>query len=617
VAEGRARTWLGAAAIVLVVLVVYAPLRTATFVWDDDHLVYESPLVHACDGLARFWLTREAPDYFPLTNSTFWIEWRLWGMDARGYHATNVLLHAGSAILVWRILLQLGVPGAWLAALLFAVHPVSVGSVAWIAERKNTLSLFLASAATLAWVHFEAARSRGAWITAWSLFVGALLAKTSIVGLPLVLLGIAWWRRGRIERRDLVATAPFFAIALLLAGVTVVFQYGNVVGPSERAFVRPEGALSRLAAVGWCVWFYIGHTLWPEPLAMIHPRWQVASDRVLHWLPLIALAALGALAWARRDRGGRALLFALGGTLALLAPVLGLFDIYYFRYSLVAEHWLYAPMIPILALAVAGAERSLRRLGPPGRIAAAIAASAVAVVFAVLAARRAEAFESGVRLFEENVAVYPEIAGAHYNLGIELERARRSKEAARAYARALEIDPGYPEAHHNLARLLASEGDLRRAMAHYERAAELRPDSPLPLLGQGALLEAQGRSRDAIALYRRAAEIAPDSAAPHLALGFALAAPATRSERAKPSRPRAPPPGAGRRQIAAGPSSPASDRDRAQLPLAAPSTSIPGTRPLERSSTLPPRRARRRRRPADSARSTLREPARGRATVHS
>lgn len=519
----RARTWLGAAVIVLAVLVVYSPLRTAGFVWDDDHLVYESPQVRATDGLARFWLSREAHDYFPLTNSTFWIEWRLWGMDARGYHATNVVLHAGSALLVWRILLHLGVPGAWLVALLFAVHPVSVASVAWIAERKNTLSLFLASAAMLAWLRFDHTRTRGGWLTAWLLFVAALLAKTSIVGLPIVMLGAVWWRRGRIARRDVLATVPFFAVAIALAGVTILFQYENVVAPGERAFVRPEGLLSRIAAAGWAVWFYVGKTLWPAPLAMIHPRWQVAPDRWLHWVPLVALAGVCGVAWTIRERGGRAALFALASALALLAPVLGLFDVYYFRYSLVAEHWLYAATIPILALVVAAAAQWLGRLGSPGRLAAATLATVAVLVLAVLAVRRCATFDSGIRLFEHDVAVHPEVAGAHYNLGVELERAGRSKQALRSYARALEADPRYPEAHNNLARLLARDGDLRRAMSHYQRAAELRPDSPLPLLGQAALLAAQGRQQDAIALYRRASEVAPRAAAPRLALAFALA----------------------------------------------------------------------------------------------
>jgi protein O-mannosyl-transferase len=516
--------------LVVAVLVVYWPLRTAGFVWDDDHLVYASPLVHASDGVARFWLTREAHDYFPLTNTSFWLEWRLWGMDARGYHATNVLLHVGAALLVWRILLHLQLPGAWLVALLFAVHPANVASVAWIAERKNTLSMLLASGAVLCWLRFDDSREGGAtrrggrwWLAAAILFVAALLAKTSVVALPVVLLGCAWWRRGRLDRRDLVATAPLFTVAAVLAVVTILFQYGNVVQSDRGIVVRPEGLLSRIAAAGWCVWFYIGKTLWPAPLAMIHPRWDVVGTRTTHWLPLAALLAVGALCWRLRDRGGRAVLFALGSAIALLAPVLGLFDIYYFRYSLVAEHWLYTASVPILALAVGIGATVAKSFGANGRRAGRIAAALVVVVFAVLAHRRAETFASGVRLFEHDVAVFPASPGSQYNLAIELERLGLRKEARRAYTVAVEADPDYPEAHHNLANLLQQDGDLKRALHHYERASALRPQSALPLHGQGAVLEAAGRRKEAIERYRRALAVDPAAAAPQFALAFALA----------------------------------------------------------------------------------------------
>src|SRR5262249_8431303 len=131
----------GAALIVLLTAVAYLPAMNGRFIWDDEALVANNVLVKAPDGLYRIWLTSEAIDYWPLTNTSFWIEWRLWGTDTRGYHLTNLAFHVVAAVLIWIILRRLSIPGGFFAALIFAVHPVNVESVAWIAQLKNTLAM--------------------------------------------------------------------------------------------------------------------------------------------------------------------------------------------------------------------------------------------------------------------------------------------------------------------------------------------------------------------------------------------------------------------------------------------------------------------------------------------
>ncbi len=149
------RMWAGL--LLLLSLVAYVPAMNAGFIWDDDRHITQNTNLRDFDGLVRIWtkLGMEnggTPQYYPVTHTTFWIEHQLYGDDARGYHIVNVILHGLSAVLLWEILRRLGVPGAWLAAAVWAVHPLNVESVAWVTERKNVLSATLGLGAVLAYL---------------------------------------------------------------------------------------------------------------------------------------------------------------------------------------------------------------------------------------------------------------------------------------------------------------------------------------------------------------------------------------------------------------------------------------------------------------------------------
>jgi hypothetical protein len=215
------RNWLFALFIIAATLLAYLPVWHAGFIWDDDVLLTANPLIKANDGWYHFWVTTKNPDYLPVMSSAFWLQWRLWGMNAEGYHIVNVLLHATNAILLWQVLAKLKIPGAKLAAAIFALHPVNVASVAWIAELKNTLSFLFFAVSLLFYLKFDDTGRRQCYWLALCAFLPGLLSKIEVAPLPFVMLGIAWWRRGRVERKDFLRAIPFFIAAFLLGLVSI------------------------------------------------------------------------------------------------------------------------------------------------------------------------------------------------------------------------------------------------------------------------------------------------------------------------------------------------------------------------------------------------------------
>ncbi|HUI05697.1 MAG TPA: O-GlcNAc transferase, partial [Verrucomicrobiae bacterium] len=322
-----------AALVVALTVVAYLPVRNAGFVFDDHDSVTDNRSLRTLAGLGRIWTDPRASfQYYPLTYTSFWAEYHLWGLRPAGYHEVNVLLHAVNAVLVGVLLTRLGVPGAWLAALLFALHPVQVESVAWISERKNVLCGLFYLSSLLAYLRFgeEPQRRWGFYALSLGLFVCALWSKTSAVSMPFAVLLLLWWKQGRVRRREVVALIPFVAAGAALGLVTawVEIHRAGAHGPEWQMSL-----LERCLVAGRVVWFYAGKLLWPYPLMVIYPRWHIDSGVWWQYLFPCGAAAVVVALWRWRDRLGKAPLVGVAFFAGSLVPVPAFINIAFMRYS--------------------------------------------------------------------------------------------------------------------------------------------------------------------------------------------------------------------------------------------------------------------------------------------
>jgi tetratricopeptide (TPR) repeat protein len=521
-------------ALLLLVLAAYLPALWAGFVWDDDDYLVNNLTLRSPGGLVRIWLEpRASPQYYPLVLSTFWVESRLWGMNPLGYHAGNVVLHALSTVLLWRVLARLGVPGAWLAAALFAVHPVQVESVAWVAERKNVLSGLFYWAALLCYLRFAGLGEDrpGPW--GWyagslALFLCALLSKTVTCTLPAVLVLLLWWKR-RLTRRDAIALAPLFVLGIGM-GLSTVFLEVTHVG--ARGAEYDLGTVERVLLAGRALCFYLGKLLVPVNLTFIYPRWQIDSREPVQYLyPAGALALAGVLVWARGRLGWGPLIAYLCFAVTLF-PALGFFAVYPFRYSFVADHFQYLACAAPLAALAALATLAARHWRPAaGRLLTA----ALLVTLAGLTWSQAQLYRDVTTLFQDTLAKNPGCWMARNNLGYLALWRGHFKSAERQFRHCLEWKPDHLRARRGLAQALFGQGRPEEARAELsvslralEDLAREAKDSRQQEIVQeylaiATVCEWGGADAEAERVLRLALLVNPDWSMGHFRLGNSLA----------------------------------------------------------------------------------------------
>jgi protein O-mannosyl-transferase len=510
----------GGALLVLLIVAAYWPSLGGGFLFDDSVMVVDNPLFKGSDVPYRIWLTTESADRWPVSYTAFWVQWRLWGKHAVGYRVVNLALHCADAVLVWLILRRLKVPGAWVGGLLFGIHPINVGTAAWISEQKNTLSMLFYCVSLLLYLKFDESSRRGwYWISLGAFGLG-LLSKTSVVMLPVVLLGIDWWKRGRIGKKDWLRSGPFFGLSMLAAVGTILSQES---GPLSGTGVHSKGFLYELATAGMAPWFYLYKTVWPVNLMMIYPYWKVNTASWLAYVPgVILLACFGVLIWKRKS-WGRPVLFAMGYFLVTLFPVLGFFEQTFHAFSRVADHWMYCAIVGPLALAAAGGAVLWRRANGPGRAAAMVFSVAIIALLEIATWRRSQIYRNDQSLWLDNIAKNPDAWVAYNNLGVGAGEKGEMAQSVAYYQRALEINPDYATAHHNLGRDYYVEGKLQMAIDEDLWALRIKDNEGGVHKDLALIYWQKGDAKDAITHWDRALDQDPDSAEILNDLAWALA----------------------------------------------------------------------------------------------
>src|SRR5215813_5441757 len=521
--SARGRALIFAVVLAAVTIFAYRPAWHGGFLWDDDAYVINNELLTAADGWHLIWFSLDSPSkYFPLTYSTFRIEYALWGLNTTGYHWVNLLLHVANALLVWTVLARLKIPGAWLAAAIFALHPVQVESVAWITERKNVLMGFFFLLTLLAWIAFVDERTRRPWILyclALVFCVLALSAKATACTLPAALFLILWLQKKPITIRRLVQILPFVVLGIGMGLLTVWWErYHQGTNRGLFTFLSPT---ERILVASRAVWFYLSKIFWPSNLTFIYPRWNISPAEFFNYIWLLAgIAACVAIYFGRRYFG-RSVEVAAAFFVATLSPVLGFIMLFTFRYTFVADHYQYLACIGPIALASAGIV-SFSEKFTQYRVISVSAALLVVATLGTLTWRQAATYSDSETLWRTTLVRNPQCWMAHTNVGLVLFQKGKIDEAIAHYRSALQIQPDWWDAEYNLGTALSAKGEVGEAILHSEKAVSMRPTDPDAQVSLANLLFQKGRIDEAIAHYQKAITIRPDDFLARYGLGRVL-----------------------------------------------------------------------------------------------
>ncbi len=557
---------LGAIAIYLLTFAAYWTAIRGEFIWDDDYYVTNNALLRGADGLPQIWNPAEwmrgeqskmRVQYYPLTLTSFWIEYQLWGNNPTPYHITNVFLHATSACLLWMILRRLKVPGAWAAAAVFALHPINVESVAWITERKNVLSGVFYFATVIVYMKYiEIRDSEGlpkpekpvdreeglfelpedetrVYALAIFLFACALLSKTVAATLPAAILLMIWWKRGRITMKEFLPLIPFFVIGIGMGAFTGYVER-TVIGASGpewqfgSTWAGEVGA--RCIIAGRAIWFYAGKIFFPVTLLFSYLRWNISAGAIWQYLfPISVLGVLIAL-WGARHRIGRGPLAGILFFVGTLFPALGFVNVFPMQYSFVADHFAYLASIGLIVVVIAGLARGIERMVALNMLNLAAAPAAIVILLGALFIRTSSQglmykdLESLWVTTLKGTNQRSVMASNNYGLWILRNRPDRLEDAEAWFQKVLRMTNGkHQMAWFNLGMVEERRGNYDKAIKNFQTSLALQRNYPPAQFKVAEMFTKQGRIDDAIKAYRFIVKQNPDSEHVHQNLGNLLA----------------------------------------------------------------------------------------------
>ncbi len=440
----------------LVVMVVYIPATQNDFIWDDDHHVGFAPKFYEhglANGLKTIWLDPfSGPQYYPMVWSSYLIEHHFWGQDPVGYHIVNMVLHASVALLLWLVLCHLGAPWPFAAAILFALHPVQVESVAWVSERKNVLSGLFYMSALLTFLKWHAKRvlappnggANALYYASAGLFLAALASKTVTATLPFVIILLLWWKQS-LNKEIIGRLIPFMVVGIAMGCITAWLEQGHAgaVGIQwEFSFI--ERCL--IAAKSLC--FYISKLVIPTNLTFIYPRWQIDATEILQYsyLTIILLSLVGL--WLARSRFGNGPLAATLIFMGTLFPALGFINLFPMQFSFVADHFQYLASAAMITLIVALGHLGFKHIN---KGVLTVAFLALCVVYSVTTWKLQKQYKNQTVLWESTIHKNPKAWIAHGNLGAGYLNEKRYEKAIKSLETSIALNPNHIINYNNMA----------------------------------------------------------------------------------------------------------------------------------------------------------------------
>jgi len=502
--------------LITLVLAAYYPSIKGDFVWDDNRFFVNNPVISEPGGLFKIWFTSDNIDYWPLSFSSFWLERRIWGLNPAYSHIVNILLHSLNAVLLWIILKYVGFKWAWLASLLFALHPVNVQSVAWLTERKNLLSCLFYLSSLLTFLIYTNSGKKKLYLMSLFLFFAALLSKTSSIMLPVILVFYLLIRNSKITIKDVFRILPFFALSLVLGLVTIWFQNYRA-GTSE--FNATASLLEKVILPGKIVYFYLSKLFFPHNLSFVYPRWLLDVNSPASYLPTLTLLILAITLFLKRETSLKPVFAGFYFFVINLMPVLGFWDIYFMRYSFVSDHWQYIASIGILSLIA----HAITKLSDAFRLQYLkyILTLLIMIPSIMLTRGHTYKYKNNETLWKDTLHENPECWLAHNNLGLIYLNNDRPDDALQEFKTAIKINPDNAKAHINLGNLYHDFYDnCDKAIEEYKKALEIKPNDHAAYYYLAVFYHESGFFQEAEDAYLKAIEISPNNS--HAYNGLAM-----------------------------------------------------------------------------------------------